>query len=164
MIGGSVIDFEPLPLLRILFNFHHYHFDVCSSQLYVNRRGAPSNKQFGYFDLDTKIRLYKAIINMGNRSNSRFFITETNWPLLNTKPYTPNSGDPRSTASEEEQASYLRDYFKIAWSTGCVERVYWWQLVSPGYGLVDNRHHAVRKMPSFYALKQMLSATSMDFA
>jgi hypothetical protein len=38
-----------------------------------------------------------------------------------------------------------------------VERVYWWQLVAPGYGLIDSRGMAWRRRPSFFALKTMVS-------
>ena len=91
---------------------------------------------------------------------TRVWVTETNWPLVNTKPYTPNSGLPRSTVDERTQAEYLTDYYKIAYQLGLVERVYWWQLVNPGYGLVDHRD-GMRKMPSFFAFKKMLQSDSI---
>ena len=87
----------------------------------------------------------------------RLWITETNWPLLNTAPYTPNSGHPRSTVDEKTQAKFLTDYYHIAYATGLVERVYWWQLINPGYGLVDHRGANLRRMPSFYAFRKLLS-------
>jgi len=160
LVGSSVIDFEPLATLRTLFNFHPYKLDVCSSLLYVNRRGAPSNRQFGIFNLENKIRLIASLISISNRCENRFWITETNWPLLGTKPFTPNSGHPRSTVNESNQAKYLTDYYKTAWRTGLIERVYWWQLKQAGYGLIDHRNNRSRKMPSFYALKKLLSSDS----
>ena len=154
--GSSVIDFEPLATLRTLFNFHRYDIDACSCALYVNRRGSPYSKQYGVFGLAEKLRLIFAMAKASNRSASRLWVTETNWPLLNTKPYTPNSGLPRSTVDEQTQARYLTEYYRIAYSLGFVERVYWWQLVNPGYGLVDHREGGIRRMPSFFAFKKLL--------
>ncbi len=155
LIGSSVIDFEPLITLRTLINAHEYHLDACASQLYVNRRGSPYGKQYGFFDLERKIRLIYSILSLANRSEKRLWITETNWPLLNTKPWTPNSGHPRSTVNEKTQAEYLKQYYKIAWQSGMVEKVYWWQLINPGYGLVDHRSGQLRKHPAYYAFKEI---------
>mgnify|MGYP000855373273 FL=1 len=154
-----MIDFEPLSTLRTLFNFHQYQLDACSALLYVNRRGSPYAKQFGLFDLEKKIRIVAALVALSNRCDHRLWITEVNWPLLNTKPYPPNSGHPRSTVDEETQAQYLTEYCEIARQTGLVDRVYWWQLINPGYGLVDHRGDELRKMPSFYAFKRLLEPT-----
>jgi len=130
-LGSSVIDFEPLVTLRTLFNFHEYYHQGVAAELYVNRRGAPDNAQFGVFDLARKIRLIAAMASLSNRSTTPLWITETNWPLLNTRPYTPNSGHPRSTVDEQTQARYLTDYYRIAWHSEQVQAVYWWQLINP---------------------------------
>ena len=157
LLGSSVIDFEPMATLRTLINAHSYQLDGCAALLYVNRRLSPFNKQFGVFDLEKKIRLIYAILSSSNRSDNKLWITENNWPLLNTKPYTPNSGNPRSTVDERTQAEFLKQYYQIAYKTGMVEKVYWWQLINPGYGLVDSREKTLRKMPSYYAFKSVLS-------
>ena len=162
LAGSSVIDFEPLATLRTLLNFHHYQLDVCSALLYVNRRGSPFSRQYGVFDLERKIRIIAALASLSNRCGKHVWITETNWPLLNTKPFTPNSGNPRSTVNENMQAQYLTDYYQTAWRTGLVERVYWWQLNQAGYGLVDHRPNIPRKMPSFYAFKKLLSPSGLN--
>jgi len=159
LAGSSIIDFEPLATLRTLINCHNYKLDACTALLYVNRRGSPQSRQFGIFDLRKKIGIIAKLISVSNKFDSRLWITETNWPLLNTKPFTPNSGNPRSTVNEETQAKYLTDYYNIAWRTGYVERVYWWQLVQAGYGLVDHRSNKVRKMPSYFAFKKLLSSS-----
>ncbi len=156
LAGSSVIDFEPLASLRTLVNFHRYQLDVCSALIYVNRRGSPFTRQYGVFDLERKIRLAAALASLSNRCEKRLWITETNWPLLDTHPFTPNSGHPRSTVNETTQAKYLTDYYQTAWRTGLVERVYWWQLNQAGYGLVDHRSTIPRKMPSFFAFKKLL--------
>ena len=93
---------------------------------------------------------------LSNRCDDSLWITETNWPLLDTKPYTPNSGNPTTTVDEETHAKYLKWYYQIAWQTGWVEKVYWWQLINPGYGLVDHRDGSLRKMPAYYAFKEII--------
>ena len=156
ILGSSVIDFEPLSTLRTLINRQPFKLDGCASLLYVNRRLSPFNKQFAIFDLEKKIRLIYAILSLSGKCKKKLWITETNWPLLNTRPYTPNSGNPRSTVNENTQAEFLKQYFHIAYQTGMVEKVYWWQLINPGYGLVDSRAKQLRKMPSYHAFKDLL--------
>ena len=158
ILGSSVIDFEPMATLRTLINNQPYHLDGCASLLYVNRRLSPFNKQFGVFDLERKIRLIYTILSLSNKSDKKLWITENNWPLLNTKPYTPNSGNPRSTVDEQTQATFLKQYYQIAYQTGMVKKVYWWQLINPGYGLVDSREKRLRKMPSYYAFKELIES------
>lgn len=155
LLGSSIIDFEPLLSWRTLWNFRKYHLDATAALLYVNRRHSPYGKQYKVFDLENKLRLAKAMTKLSNRSDDKLWITETNWPLLDTQPYTPNSGHPSRTCDEPTQAEYLKLYYQIAWQTGWVEKVYWWQLINPGYGLVDYRD-GLRKMPSYYAFKEML--------
>jgi len=156
LVGSSVIDFEPLVALRTLRNHRRYHLDAVSALLYVNRRGSPYGRQYGLFDLRNKLRLLHAITAAGNRNDRRLWITEINWPLLDTRPYTPNSGHPARTVDEATQARYLTDYYRIAWRCGWVEKVYWWELINPGYGLVDHRDRRLRRMPSYYAFKALL--------
>jgi hypothetical protein len=156
LVGSSVIDFEPLVTLRTLYNRRRYHLDIVSALLYVNRRGSPYGRQYGFFDLENKLRLLHAMAGIGNRNDRRLWITEFNWPLLDTKPYTPNSGHPDRTVDEETQARYLTEYYRIAYRSGWVEKVYWWELINPGYGLVDHRQGELRKMPSYHAFKALL--------
>ncbi len=162
LLGSSVIDFEPLVSWRTLWNFRKFHLEANAALLYVNRRHSPYGTQYGVFDLENKLRLAKAMTNLSNRCDDSLWITETNWPLLNTKPYTPNSGNPTRTVDEETQAKYLKWYYQIAWQTGWVDRVYWWQLINPGYGLVDHRQGGLRKMPSYYAMKEIIAGEFSD--
>ncbi len=155
LLGSSVIDFEPLITWRTLWNARRYHLDATAALLYVNRRHSPYGTQYKIFDLENKIRLIKAMTRLSNRSDDRLWITENNWPLLDTKPYTPNSGHPSRTVDEPTQAEYLKLYYHIAWQCGWVEKAYWWQLINPGYGLVDHRD-GLRKMPSYYAFKELI--------
>jgi hypothetical protein len=157
LLGSSIIDFEPLLSWRTLWNWRQYRLDANAALLYVNRRHSPYGTQYGIFDLENKLRLTKSMTKLSNRCDDSLWITETNWPLLDTKPYTPNSGKPSRTVDEETQAKYLKWYYQIAWQTGWVDRVYWWQLINPGYGLVDHRGGRLRKMPSYYALQEIIS-------
>ncbi len=150
LVGPAVIDFEfhlyP-PLLS------RYSFDKVSSLLYVDRGGAPENTQFGW-DTSRKVALLKAIVDSCRGGPKDLWVTEVNWPLRGTGPYSPASGKPN--VSEEEQANYLVRYYVLTLATGLVERVYWWQLAAPGYGLVDNRGDGWRKRPSYLALKTLI--------
>ena len=150
IVGPAVIDFE----------FHLYppvlsevSFDKVSSLLYVDRKGAPENKQSGW-DTARKLALLKAVVDGSSSRKYPLWITEVNWPLKGTGKYSPASGKPN--VSEEEQADYLVRYFVLCLSSGFVERIYWWQLVAPGYGLVDSRGKEWRRRPSFFALKTMI--------
>jgi hypothetical protein len=149
LVGPAVIDFE----------FHLYPsvlkkvpFDVVSSLLYVDRVGAPESKQFGW-DAVHKLALLSAVVNNCLKDCS-LWITEVNWPLEGTGKYSPAAGKPN--VSEEEQADYLVRYYILLVVTGWVERIYWWQLVAPGYGLIDDRSSSWRKRPSFLALKTVV--------
>ena len=161
LLGSSIIDFEPLLSWRTLWNARKFHLDGTAALLYVNRRHSPYGTQYKIFDLENKIRLAKAMTMLSNRSDDKLWIPETNWPLLDTKPYTPNSGHPSRTCDEPTQAEYLKLYYQIAWQTGWVEKVYWWQLINPGYGLVDSRN-GLRKMPSYHAFKELFSPKELS--
>jgi len=151
LVGPAVIDFE----------FHLYPavlkaipFDKVSSLLYVDRQGAPENAQFGWTTAK-KVALVKAIIDSCSRKGRDCWITEVNWPLKGTGKYSPASGKPN--VSEDQQADYLVRYFVICLASGFVERIYWWQLVAPGYGLIDSRSKEWRRRPSFRALKTLIT-------
>ncbi|MCG6871719.1 MAG: hypothetical protein LJE84_05470 [Gammaproteobacteria bacterium] len=154
LAGSSVIDFEPHYTLRTLRNRRRYRLDAVSALLYVNRRGAPEGRQFGHFDLQHKLRLLKAITAGASRAADRLWITEFNWPLVDTKPWTPNSGRPETSVDEAAQAEYLRRYVLTCSRSGWVERAYWWQLIAPGYGLVDSRD-GLRKRPAYEVFRSL---------
>lgn len=150
LIGPAVIDFEfhlyPAILPRI-------PFDVYSSLLYVDRVGAPENKQFGW-DLQRKAALLKAVVDTcGLGGEKPLWVTEMNWPLKGTGKYSPASGKPN--VSEEDQADYLVRYYVLCLASGFIRRIYWWQLAAPGYGLIDSRGECWRKRPSYHALQFM---------
>jgi hypothetical protein len=150
LVGPAVIDFEfhlyP-PVLRAV------DFDVSSSLLYVDRVGAPENSQAGWTTA-MKVALFAAVAAVSARRPVPAWITEVNWPLEGTGPWSPASGKPN--VSEDVQADYLVRYYVICLASGFIDRIYWWQLVAPGYGLVDSRETPWRRRPSFYALKAMI--------
>lgn len=150
LVGPAVIDFE----------FHLYPpvlkavaFDKVSSLLYVDRTGAPENAQFGWTTAK-KVALWKAVADCSTGKDRDCWITEMNWPLQGTGKFSPAAGKPCVT--EEEQANYLVRYYVICLASGLVERIYWWQLAAPGYGLIDSRDKPWRKRPSYFALANMV--------
>jgi tRNA A-37 threonylcarbamoyl transferase component Bud32 len=147
VLGPAVIDFE-YHVTAAALNLRRtgLRFDAVSALLYVDRRGAPENAQAG-FDTPRKLALLKAIADTSRNGTPRCWITEVNWPLREG-PHAPAG---RGVAVDEEtQADYLARYYLLALASGMVERVYWWQLVAKGYGLVDPT--ALRRRPAFHAL------------
>ena len=55
LLGGAIIDFELLDHCRSLCNGFRFKYDGYATLLYVDRRGAPENRQMG-FDLENKIK------------------------------------------------------------------------------------------------------------
>lgn len=155
LIGPSVIDFEYYYTIRALFNFKDIKYDKHSSLLYVDRRGEPNNTQYAYFDTKNKIDLLYALTRMSWKTTNAIYITEVNWPLSNTAPYSPTSE--KECVSNEVYTKYMKEYFQIAKNSKKIQRVYWHQLIAPGYGLVDNRDDRILKLPQFYAFKELIN-------
>jgi hypothetical protein len=155
LAGPAVIDFEPAPLLRLLYNRRRFTLDVATALLYVDRRGAPENPQYGIFDLDRKLRFTAAACRASPRvaRGAPVWLTEINWPLLGTDFWTPTSDE--ECVDETTAADFLLRSYRLAWATGQAERIYWWQLTAPGYGLVDARA-GLRPRPAFHALRALL--------
>ena len=151
LLGGAVIDFELHEHCGSLFNRFPFRYDGYASLLYVDRRGAPENRQFG-FDLPGKIDLLARLVASSGKVQSRgevaLWITEVNWPLQDTGRYAPSLDDCR--VGEREQLRFLVRYFLLALATGSIAACFWHQLVAPGYGLIDNRGGAVRMRPAFH--------------
>lgn len=152
LAGSAVIDFEPLATLRSLVNRFPIRADICSALLYVDRRGGPRNRQYLIFDTARKIRTVAAALRLSRRIRPRLWLTEVNWPLAGHDGWAPTS--PTECVDEATAADYLRDYLQIAAATGLVERVYVWQLVACGYGLIDPRDW--RRRPAFDVLKKLV--------
>ena len=151
LAGPAVIDFEfhlyPVTLPRL-------PFDAVTSLLYVDRMGAPENGQCGW-TAAKKLALLKAAVDTTARRDAGrgLWITEVNWPLAGTGAFSPASGKPN--VSEDEQADFLVRYYVPFLASGLVERIYWWQLVAPGYGLVDDRESPWRRRPAFRAFAEL---------
>lgn len=150
LIGASVIDFEFAPLLESLFHFRRGTYDGYNTQLYVDRRGAPENKQTG-FNLLGKINFINLIHKISWKTSGDLWISEINWPLQNTQNFSPCKGS--ALVSDQAQADYLVRAFLITIASGKVRTCYWHQLIAPGYGLVDNRSDKATKRPSYHAFK-----------
>lgn len=156
LLGPSVIDFEYHYTIRALFNNFAVKFDKLSTLLYVDRRGSAKNTQMGIFDFKNKIDMLYSLLKMSPKMNSdEIYITEVNWPLSNTAPYAPTSE--KECVSEEDYSKYMIEYFEIAKNSRKIEKVFWHQLIAPGYGLVDNRNGAIRKTKAFYEFKKFLA-------
>lgn len=153
LLGPGVIDFEPHALAALLNRRGCPRFDVVTSLLYVDRRGAPENRQLG-FDAAGKARLLYAIGETARRGAPRFQITEVNWPLWEG-PHSPAGRD--VAVDEERQASYLVRFVVEVAATAVVERVYWWQAIAKGYGLVDPVGDRLRRRPAFHAFARLQS-------
>jgi hypothetical protein len=151
LAGPAVIDFEfhlyPVTLPRL-------PFDAVTSLLYVDRMGAPENGQFGW-TAAKKLALLKAVVDTTARPGAgrSLWITEVNWPLAGTGAFSPAAGKPN--VGEDEQADFLVRYYVPCLASGHAERVYWWQLVAPGYGLVDDRESPWRRRPAFRAFAEL---------
>ena len=150
LMGPAVIDFEFYATLALVNRpVEGLRYDILSSLLYVDRRGAPENRQLGLDTVD-KVVLLRAIAELGRASTERCWITEMNWPLSEG----PHSPAGRSVSVDEDsQASFLVRYDLLTLGTGLVERVYWWQLVARGYGLmVAGADGSLAARPGYHAL------------
>ncbi len=154
LIGSSVIDFEYYYTVRTLFNCFNFRYDATSALLYVDRRGSPYNKQYAFFDTKQKINLLYSLVKLSPKSKNKIYISETNWPLSGTAPYAPTSE--KECVSNEEYTQYMLEYHNIAYKSAKIDKVFWHQLIAPGYGLVDNRDGKLVKLPQFYAYKKMI--------
>jgi len=154
VMGPAVIDFE-FPALVALVDgkVPGLRFDIVSSLLYVDRRGAPENRQMG-LDTTDKVTLLRANAETGRNSSESCWITEVNWPLWEG-PHSP--AGKTVSVGEEEQADYLVRYYLLTLGTGLIERVYWWRLIARGYGLVaPARDGSLRRRPSWHAMRTMI--------
>ncbi len=155
LIGSSIIDFEYHFTIRTLFNNYNIKYDKVASLLYVDRRGSPYSTQMGIFNFKNKIEFLNTIVESSKKSKNSIYITEANWPLSDTAPYAPTSE--KECVSEALYTQYMLEYFDIALKTNKIEKIFWHQLIAPGYGLVDNRDDKIRKTKAFYAFKEMLN-------
>lgn len=163
--GPACIDFEPFHSVAALEHLPEgVHLSALSHLLYVDRRGAPENKQ-GRFGTIEKAALMKAIALQSNRCDDRLILSEVNWPLVDTAEWSPvaatylppGARGSRVHVSEEQYGHYMIRYLALTICSGLVERVYWWRLVAHGFGLVDERAEGGwRRRVSFQMLQTFL--------
>ncbi len=165
-MGPAAIDFEyayvPAALRRMPPNLR---CAALSHHLYVDRRGAPENRQCGFATLE-KAALARALADVSPACGNRLVVSEVNWPLAGTGIYSPvgapyvypgvRHNDP--SVSEDDYADYMIRYLLITLCSGFVERVFWWRLVARGFGLVDDSApDAWRERPAYVALQRFLA-------
>lgn len=166
IMGPAAIDFEYHYLIAALRALpRSFRFQAVSHHLYVDRRGAPENRQ-GRFDAERKFILGRAIAETSSACEPRFIVSETNWPLRGTGVYSPVGSPyvmpgPRRvdpSVSEEEYGDFMIRYWVVALASGMVDRVYWWRLAAHGYGLVDDRagDGAWRIRPAYLQMREFL--------
>lgn len=157
IIGPGVIDFEPHQTLAALnWQEDDLYYDGLASLLYVDRRGAPENPQAG-FDAVDKGALLRAMALHSPRCGDQSWVTEVNWPLREG----PHSPAGRAVSVDEEsQADYLERYYLLLLASGVAERIYWWQLVARGYGLMNPVDGALKRRPAFRALRTLIQETA----
>lgn len=153
IFGPGVIDFELHATASVVNHPRTPKLDGLASLLYVDRRGAPENAQLG-FDTPRKLALAKAIALEAKRCGPESWVTEVNWPLWEG-PHSPAGKS--VSVDEESQADYLARFYLLALASGVTERVYWWQAIARGYGLIApgdpaGDHRGLRRRPSFHAL------------
>lgn len=156
LIGPAVIDFE-VHQTAGLVNLKEagFRLDALASLLYVDRRGAPENTQLGFDSVDKAV-LLRAIAETARNCGPGSWITEVNWPLREG----PHSPAGKSVSVDEEaQADYLVRFILPVLATGLVERVFWWQMVARGYGLVEPPRQGFgtfRRRPAWHAFRHLL--------
>lgn len=145
--GPACIDFEFHYVVTALDRMPEgLRLAGLSHHLYVDRRGAPENRQ-GKFSLLEKCAFLRAIARWSDRCGDEVIVSEFNWPVEGSGVWSPVDATylpPWRTASglnvsEDLQGAYMLRYYVIALCSGLVDRAYWWRLVSHGFGLVDER-------------------------
>jgi len=166
LAGPSAIDFEYHYLAALLDMMpEEGRLDALSHLMYVDRRGAPENRQSRFSSVE-KFALAKAFAGWSKAVNGdKLIVSEVNWPLLNTgvyspvcSPYTiPNSHTNDPSVDEDRYASYMVRYYMLALCSGFVDSVYWWRLVARGFGLVDDSVDPWRLRPAYAAMRTMIN-------
>ncbi|MFZ8974006.1 MAG: lipopolysaccharide kinase InaA family protein [Pseudomonadales bacterium] len=164
LIGPACIDFEYLPVITALADLPaQLKFSGLSHLLYVDRRGAPENKQ-GQFSTLEKTAFLRAIAEWSDRTENRVVISEVNWPIKGSGVWSPVAC-PYETEiqrkhpmgeTEADYADYMLRFLALTVCSGHVDQVFWWRLSAHGYGLVDDQE-GFRRRPAFYALKFILA-------
>jgi len=165
LTGPAAIDFEyPFVLAALRSLPPGLRFAALSHHLYVDRRGAPENRQ-GRFAALEKFALARAIARRSGVCEDRVVVSEVNWPLRGTGVYSPvgspyESPGPRfndPSVDETAYAAFMVRYFAIALCSGMIDRVYWWRLAARGYGLMDDADpRRLVPRPAYAALRALV--------
>ena len=153
LLGGNIIDFDIPFFARSIFHFRSIYYDGIATQLYVDRRGAPEQKQFGFNTL-SKIKTYAALALASTKTSKDLYITEVNWALSGMGKWAPAKN---YLTKESLQARYLIRYYLLMLGSGKVKKCYWHQLVAPGYGLVNNINGKIIKRDAYHCFKHLIS-------
>ena len=153
LLGGNIIDFDIPFFARSIFHFRSIYYDGIATQLYVDRRGAPEQKQFGFNAL-SKIKTYAALALASTKTSKDLYITEVNWALSGMGKWAPAKN---YLTDESLQSRYLVRYYLLMLGSGKIKKCYWHQLVAPGYGLVNNVSGKIIKRDAYYCFKCLIS-------
>ncbi len=163
--GPACIDFEYHFVLSALDEIPEgLTYGALSHHLYVDRRGAPENRQ-GKFSTLEKCGLLRAITHCAPQCEDRVIVSEVNWPVKGSGIWSPvsatyvNPDAPEHplNVSEQDYGYFMLRYLVIAVCSGFVDQVFWWRLVSHGFGLVDERSESGwRARPGYQMLVHFL--------
>jgi hypothetical protein len=163
--GPAGIDFEFPRILPLLDQLPEgMRWSSFSHHMYVDRRGAPENRQSGYDTVD-KLAMARAAARVHPNCDERVVVSEVNWPLLGTGVWSPVGSPYQSpgerhndpSVDEETYADYMRRYILLALCSGMADRVYWWNLAAHGFGLIDDRDPGGwRPRPAYHAFKALV--------
>ena len=156
LLGGNIIDFDIPFFARSIFHFWPIRYDGIATQLYVDRRGSPEQRQYG-FDTLSKIQAYASLAASSFKTSNEIYITEFNWPLLDMGKWAPAE---TSLIKESSQSNYLVRYFLLMLASGRIKKCYWHQLVAPGYGLINNLGDQIVKRDAYYCFKHLIKITA----
>jgi tRNA threonylcarbamoyl adenosine modification protein YjeE len=165
-IGPSLIDYEWDYLVGLLECLpKDVHFNAASQALYIDRCGAPENKQGNVAAIDKLVRI-RAIANSSRAIGEQLIVSEFNWPLIGTgvwstvgSPYVfPGSHTNDPSVSERDAAIFTLRYAFIGLASGVAASMVFWELAAHGFGLIDPgvdedlNQQQWRKRPAFVAL------------
>ena len=156
LLGGNIIDFDLPFFARSIFHFKSIFYDGIATQLYVDRRGSPEERQLG-FNTVSKIKAYAALASTSRKTSNELYITEVNWPLKGKRGWSPSA---EYLIEESLQARYMIRYYLLMLASGKVKKCYWHQLVAPGYGLVNNLDGEIKKRDAYFCFKHLITILS----
>ena len=162
-----LISYHSLSFYRHAKNrymYIHLLTNYSSCDIYVDRRGAPENKQGKAAAIDKLVKI-RAITNTSKQFGEQLIVSEFNWPLLGTREWSPvgspyvvpgvRTNDPSVT--ERDAAIFALRYVFLGLASGATASMVYWSLAAHGFGLVDpgvdeeHNQQLWRKRPAFIA-------------